>query len=146
MYTGKELYVDDKENNITRDITKFTDGMATMNRTKFDIAIAEQKEFSVAEGNNISSSYIKRTKNIISEFLYFMGYSAFETSKMFLEFGYTHPEYDYKFYFNSLLIILWWLVILISLPLCTPLLALLFLIYLGIKYIIKKIVKKEAQK
>jgi len=80
----------------------------------------------------------KRLSNLISNGINFFGYSMFELTKWSVEFGYAHPEYDYNFMMN---VIIWWMIIVLVLaliPALVPIIALIYLIIIGIKKIYYK--------
>lgn len=122
---SQNLYEDDP----TRDIYNTTETIFNWNETF-------QGEVVVAYYNQTKEEYAEvqagRIQNILYKTIDWIGYVSFETAKGMVEFGFTHPEYDYRFFFNLTKFILYALVVVVCLPLVTPLLALIYLIIIGI--------------
>jgi hypothetical protein len=79
----------------------------------------------------------KRIKNVVYKFLDFFGYSLYEINKWVMEFGYTHPEYDFGFFMN---LVKYWLFAMMTIaifPILIPLLALVYLALIGLNRIFK---------
>lgn len=78
----------------------------------------------------------KRFINILNKAVDTFGYISFEVSKWGIEYGYSHPEIDFKLVFKIM-------VGLIILSLLHPIILLLGLIYYGIKECINKLWRKK---
>ena len=141
MSAGQTAYKLDIESGEERDIYNFTESTMKWNSSiinSFNIDIEEDiqiLEYDVTIG---------RFKNILYKFIDFIGYSSFEGAKWGIEYGYTHPEYDLKFFLDLLIKILWITVIISLIPLVVPLIALIYLFFKGIYYLIKKITIKNV--
>jgi hypothetical protein len=122
---SQNLYEDDP----TRDIYNTTE-------TLFDWNVTYQEQVAVAYYNQTPGEYAgvqsNRMQNIAYKTIDWMGYVSFEIAKSLVEFGFTHPEYDYRFFFNLVKFLLYTLVVVVCLPLVTPVLALLYLTWRGL--------------
>ena len=127
MFIGQTTYEKDIEYGIERDIYNFTESTL-----KWDYNITKSLNTNV--GNDIQileySVPMKRFKNVIYKFIDFVGYSSFEGAKVGIEYGYTHPEYDLKFFLDFLIKILVIGTVIACIPLVIPLIALIYLSFI----------------
>ena len=137
MFAGQSFYQSDVESGIERDIYNFTESTINWNyylettTTPTQINDIQILEYDIN---------IKRGKNIVRKFIDFVGYSSFQVIKWGIEYGYEHPEHDLKFFLNFLIKILWIVLLITLIPLVIPLLALIYLFFKGIYYLIKKVI------
>ncbi len=141
MFMGQSVYQSDVEYGTERDIYNFTESTINWNNSiteKFNENWEDNIQVLEYDVN------IKRFKNVLKKFVDFIGYSFVEAFKWGIEYGYTHPEYDLRFFLKILIKILWIIVIIIAItslaPLVIPLLALIYLFFKGIYYLIKKVI------
>lgn len=84
-----------------------------------------------------------RIHNIIYKFGDSFGYSSLEVSKYFIEFGYNNPHFHY----DNLYHYFYWFVVLVIVsllvPLFIPMLAIICIIFISIKDLIKRKRKKD---
>ena len=141
MFMGQATYQSDVEHGTERDIYNFTESTINWN-TNITEKLNENWEDSIQVLEYDVN--IKRFQNILGKFIDFVGYSSFEMAKWGIEYGYTHPEYDLRFFLEILIKILWIIVIIIAItslaPLIIPLIALIYLFFKGIYYLIKKVI------
>jgi len=69
-----------------------------------------------------------------------------EVTKWGVEFGYTHPQYDYNFYFKVVKIWIYALIFSLIIPILIPLIALIYLLVVGIKSLFSKFKKRRIEK
>ena len=137
MFASQTLYYSHQENNETFDIYNFTENNLIWNYTSGEDMI--RNNLSKMTGLDYSEIQSKRIGNLIHKFIDFFGYSLFEISKWVMEFGYTHPEYDFGFFMNLVKYWLFAMILIALFPILIPLIALIYLIFVGIKNIIGKI-------
>ena len=141
MMAGQAAYKSDIESGEERDIYNFTESTL-----KWNNSITDSFRENVGEDIQLLEYdvTIGRFKNVLYKFIDFIGYSSFEGAKWGIEYGYTHPEYDLKFFLDLLIKILWITVIISLIPLVVPLIALIYLFFKGIYCLIKKITIKNV--
>ncbi len=131
MYTGEVLYEHDVEDNNLRDITNITNQIEwneTLLNGSFNIF------------NNTHAS------KIIDSGVNFIGITFMEISKWSVNYGYDNSKtYDFKFLFNLLKWVIFIIIIVAIFPIIVPLLALIYLSYIGIKLLINKTIKLIKQ-
>jgi len=140
MFIGQATYEADIELGQERDIYNFTESTLQWN---YNIT----NSLNTNVGNDIQileySVPMERFKNILYKFVDFIGYSSFEGAKVGIEYGYTHPEYDLKFFLEFLIKILLIGLIISIIPIIIPLIALIYLFFKGIYCLIKKLTDKK---
>ena len=143
MSAGQTAYKLDIESGEERDIYNFTESTI-----KWNYSILNNLNNNVRENIQVLEYdvTIGRFKNVLYKFIDFIGYSSFEGAKWGIEYGYTHPEYDLKFFLEFLIKILWIGVIIALIPLVVPLIALIYLFLKGIYCLTKKIITKYVHK
>jgi len=88
------------------------------------------------EDGNITADHKNRFDRILYKTIDWLGYTIIELGKWSLEFGYNHPEYDFKAFselINIFLCVLIIATILSATPALVPIIALLYLLLVGIK-------------
>ena len=134
MLIGQITYESDLENNKTRDIYNFTESTLVWNFTQ-DIELYD------GTYSDVGRLRTNRIGNVINKFVDFIGYSAFESSKGLMEFGYTHPQYDFNFMLKAVMYYLIISIILIAIPVLIPVLVLICLIGIAIYNFVNIIIK-----
>lgn len=137
MFASQTLYNSHQENNETFDIYNFTENKLVWNYTFGEDMI--RNNLSEMTGLDYGKIQSKRIGNLIHKFVDFFGYSMFEVSKWVMEFGYTHPEYDFGYFMQFVKYWLFAMIIIALFPILIPLIALIYLLFVGIKKIVGKI-------
>jgi len=140
MFASQTLYYSHQENNETFDIYNYTENNFIWNYTSGEDMI--RNNYSKMTGLDYSEIQSKRIGNLIHKFIDFIGYSLYEITKWVMEFGYTHPEYDFGFFMN---LVKYWLFAMMTIaifPILIPLLALVYLALIGLNKIFKYIKEK----
>jgi hypothetical protein len=144
MFASQTLYYSHQENNETFDIYNFTENNLVWNYTSGeDMFRNNLSEITVLDYGQIQS---KRIKNLVYKFVDFFGYSLFEITKWVMEFGYTHPEYNFGFFMNLVKYWLLAMIIIAIFPILIPLLALVYLALIGLNRIFKYTKVKLSQR
>lgn len=137
MFASQTLYHSHQENNETFDIYNFTENNLVWNYSSGEEMFGNNLyDMTSLDYGKIQS---KRVGNLIHKFVDWFGYSMFEVSKWAMEFGYTHPEYDFGYFMNFVKYWLFAMIIIALFPILIPLIALIYLIFVGIKKIVSKI-------
>lgn len=121
MFASQMLYNANQEDGIEFDIYNFTENSLVWNYSYININISE------------GPIKISRVENLVHKTVDWFGYSMFEVSKWAVEFGYTHPEYNFEYFFNFLRIYLYVLIVIAFAPVIVPATAIGYLICIGIK-------------
>jgi len=137
MFTSQTLYHSHQENNETFDIYNFTENNLVWNYSSGEEMF--RNNLSDMTSFDYSKIQSKRVGNLIHKFVDWFGYSLFEVSKWALEFGYTHPEYNFGYFMNFVKYWLFAMIIIALFPILIPLIALIYLMFVGIKKIVGKI-------
>jgi len=137
MFASQTLYHSHQENNETFDIYNFTENNLVWNYSSGEEMF--RNNLSDMVSLDYSKIQSKRIGNLIHKFVDCFGYSMFEVSKWAMEFGYTHPEYDFGYFMNFVKYWLFAMIIIALFPILIPLIALIYLIFVGIKKIVGKI-------
>ncbi len=138
IFAGQSFYKADIEVGEERDIYNFTESTINWN---YNLTPSFNKNI---ENDIQISEYninIGRYKNILYKLVDFIGYSSTEGAKWGIEYGYTHPEHDLKFFLDFLIKILLIGIIIAFVPLVIPLIALIYLSFKGAYCLIKKMYK-----
>jgi len=125
LFTSQTLYYIHQEDNETFDIYNFTENNLVWNYTYGKDRV--RNNFFEMNGLDYGKIQYKRIRNLVYKSVDFIGYSLFEISKLFMEFGYTHPEYNFGFFMN---LVKYWLsamIIIAIFPILIPLLALIYI-------------------
>jgi len=144
MFASQTMYQSNLEENKTFDIYNFTENNLVWNYTQQEDNIKDNfTKYTKLDYDQIHS---KRITNIIHKGVDWFGYTLFEISKWAMEFGYTHPEYDFGFFMKFVLYWLYAMIAIALFPVIVPLIALIYLLIIGIKngylWIRKKITPK----
>jgi len=143
MFVGQSLYNSDIENDTIRDIYNETESNFNWSNYSTSINKILTNEMDDEYGIPEYDINVKRFKNILIKFVDFVGYSSFEGVKWGVEYGYTHPEHDLKFFLEFLIKIFWIILIIALIPLVIPLLAIIYLFCKGSWWVIKKVAGKK---
>ncbi len=129
MYVGETLHNQDFKNLTPRDIYNWTESTLNWNESTF-----EYVKTNVTEKLNYSFVNINRFKNILYSTMDWAGYTLFEVSKGSIEFGYINADkYNFKFTWKLLIFYIFFMILVLSLPLLIIIIALGYIIYNGIK-------------
>ena len=132
---GAALYHEDN----TQDVYNITNNLVWNTSFNYEENLENYKGYNISQINSI------RLKNIIYKGIDAMGYITMEIAKWGVEFGYSHPEYNYLFFTK---IIIYWVIITTIIPLLILLpiiIALFYVIGIGIYKLIKKL-KNDTRK
>src|SRR6056297_3981224 len=130
MFASQTLYHSHQENNETFDIYNFTENNLVWNYSSGEEMF--RNNLSDMVSLDYSKIQSKRIGNLIHKFVDCFGYSMFEVSKWAMEFGYTHPEYDFGYFMNFVKYWLFAMIIIALFPSLIPLIALIYLMFVGI--------------
>lgn len=129
LLVGQQLKTENKSlENVTRNLY--------WNSSKYELSVVNVTVNSTAING-------ERVKNIITKTADWAGYSMFEYGKIVLEYGYSHPQYNYELVWNILRYSVYLWVFVLIFPISIPLLALTYII---IKWIHKKVERNEIDK
>jgi len=137
MFASQTLYHSHHDNNETFDIYNFTENNLVWNYSSGEEMF--RNNLSDMTSFDYSKIQSKRVENLIHKFVDWFGYSMFEVFKWAMEFGYTHPEYDFGYFMNFVKYWLFAMIIIALFPILIPLIALIYLMFVGIKKIVGKI-------
>lgn len=137
MAVGQAMYESHQEQKIEFDIYNFTETTFVWNSTLF--ATENLNDTGNLSYDNLQSI---RIINLLNKFIDWGGYSSFEVSKWVMEFGYTHHEIDYYQFLVILKYLVYLMAISIMIPAILPLVALIYVAFIGIRDLIKKFRKK----
>ena len=144
LLIGGTLYEYDSEQEEFRDIYNFTE---QINPNFSCNNLGDLNEYQ--EGIRVPVLKYQRLNNIGCSLADFTITTFTEVAKFGVEFGYTHPQYDYDFYFKIVKIWIYAIILSVVLPLIIPLLALIYLIGVGIQSLLtkrkKRIIENEKQ-
>jgi hypothetical protein len=135
LFASQTLYNSHQETNKTFDIYNFTENNLVWNYTLEEDTI--RNNLSEMMGLDYGEIQSKRIRNLIHKFVDFFGYSLFEVSKWVIEFGYTHPGYDFGFFMNFVKYWLFAMIIIAIFPILIPLLALIYIVIIKLNKIFK---------
>jgi len=131
MFSTQTLYQSNLEENKKFDIYNFTKNNLVWNYTQQESSIKDNfTKYTKLDYGQIQS---ERITNLIHKTVDWFGYTLFEISKWAMEFGYTHPEYDFGFFMKFVLYWLYAMIAIALFPVIVPLTALIYLIIIGVK-------------
>lgn len=149
MFAGQQMYESDLDEGTVKDLTELVN--ITENKIKWNESLFRDKieqNLSQYKGD-YPVLQSKRLTNVIYKFVDFFGFAAMEGAKWSMEFGYTHPEYNYEYFSKMLITLAMCLALLAVLPLLFtaifPALALGYLICKGIYLIYVKIKERRLK-
>ena len=142
MFVSQTLYEYNAKDNVTFDIYNYTETNLAWNYTTNEDVIKGNLSQS---GYNIDKIQSVRINNIITKTIDWIGYTIYEVTKWSVEFGYTHPEYNFKFYMNFVLCCVVVMVFIQFFPYIIIILALLYLAINGIIKLFKYIKRKRKE-
>ncbi|MFO7881182.1 MAG: hypothetical protein R6U52_01425 [Kosmotogaceae bacterium] len=140
MFTGQAFYEQNKDNE-TFGIYNFT-GALNWNYTLSEKAMTELQNQTVL---NFANNSQDRVTNIIHKTVDWLGYTMFEIAKWGIEFGYTHPENDYKSIIHFIRISIYIIIAFLAIPAIAPICALAYLSYAGARKASQWIASKKAK-
>ena len=127
FFVGNTLYESDLESDIERDIYNFTN---TLQWDYNESYIIEPYNVTL---KNIGDVRKGRLSKVIYKFVDLIGFTSIEAAKTGIEFGYTHPQYDYPFYFQLAKYYLIMVIVALLVPIIVPFIALVYLLFIGLK-------------
>lgn len=141
LSVGQVMYEHDKEMNITRNIYE-----ATYNIT-WNSTMTQQMIYSnYTDANFLPKLMETRYSNIVVKGVDFVGYTGLEVAKMGIEFGYTHPDYNYRFFLTLAKYWIYALIIFAIVPVIIPVMALFTILFMTIRDLVVKLKKKREMK
>jgi len=136
IFLGVTLHEQDIKHDNERNIYNYTREVFIWNSSSYPIIEINSTDV------NMEGLYTIRVTNIIRKMIDFIGFSFFEGSKAFLEFGY---EKMYKYSISEFIPVMKLILViaLISLfvPLIVPILALIYLLFEGFRWVIERFKK-----
>ena len=137
MFASQSMYNYHQEDNISMNIYNFTENYLLWNYTSQKPHIID----AIANNTGIRYDTIQsvRISNLIHKTVDWLGFVFFETSKWAIEFGYTHPEYDFEFFMHFVKYWLFAMLAIAASPIIVPLIALLYLLCIGVGKLYKKL-------
>lgn len=134
IFLGVVLHQSDVENDTERNIFNYTE-------SQFDVWNSSQWQVDDLNYTNLtmSNAFSFRVKNMVFKTVDLVGYSLFQGIKLSIEFGYEKAyAYGPENFVSLAKIILAIAIIIIILPIIVPALALSYLLFEGLKWIINK--------
>ena len=145
MFVAQTMHTNNLEKNETFNIYNFTETQMKWNYTFAESQYVNETGFNYTSAADVLP---QRISNLVSKTVDWIGYSLFEFAKFAIEFGYTHPQYDFGYFMHFIMYVMFILLAIAIFPIVIPLIALLYLagkgIYSGVKWIFKK--KQEIKK
>jgi len=136
LMIGQVIYQEDIEQNKTTDIYNLTNNL-DINTVNYSCEYLYNNEYQTL--NKLRYERLNRIVCAGGEFILTTG---IEITKFGIEFGYENPQYDYDFYFMLVKLWIYSLIIIGIIPIIIPLIALIYLIFIGISKVYKKIILK----
>ena len=136
MFAAQTLYETHQKENVTFNIYEFTEKSLVWNYTNPNTDIIGN--ISEYEPVNYTEIQSKRIQNLIYKAIDFIGYSFYEIAKWSMEFGYTHPQYDFELFMDLVIYYIWAIIILSLFPMVIPVVALTYLAVIGIRKLTKR--------
>ena len=127
LFAGGALYQDDLKEGELIDIYNLTSNMLNW---EYNYTL----EIPTSNDTIISS----RLYNVLSKGIDFIGFTTFEVAKTGVEFGYTHPEYDYDYALGIVKLLLIIAIIAVLSPLFIPVIAIISIIFMSIYKLFKR--------
>lgn len=140
LLIGSSMYESDIEYNKTRNIYNLTEGSLVWNYSYSEIVMKN-----VSDITNIQIAKVGRLSNVIHKGIDFTGYSAMEIGKYFIEFGYTHPDINYRVAFNLIRYYFVFLLVSVAIPIIIPGIALVCILVMLIVSLVKYFRKLASQ-
>ncbi len=142
IFLGVVLHESDVENNTERNIFNYTEA-------QFGQWNSSQWESKPLNNTNLSMSEVFsfRVRNMIFKTVDLVGYSLFQGIKLGIEFGYEKAyAYEPERFISLAKVILIVVMIGFIVPIIIPVLALLYLLFEGLKWLIDRFNKNERRK
>jgi len=141
LLVGQSLYLSDIESGEVRDIYNLTNSLTPQKNICYQL----HNQSTIL---SIPEIKINRLENIACSLSEFMVTVAMETAKFGVEFGYENPQYDYDFFIGLFKFYVYIILFCAIIPVIIPLIALVYLLSVGVKKIISfvkfKIKKKNG--
>ena len=138
IFLGVVMHETDIENNIERNIYNFSESEFIWNSSLFPT-----EEFNYTN-ISMTDSFSFRVRNIIFKTVDLVGYTAFQVVKVSLEFGYEKAyNYEPESFISIAKLIFVIAILSFIFPIIVPVLAILYLLFEGAKWLIKKIQKSK---
>ena len=140
MFASQEMYLMNEQLNKTFDIYNYTNNVLVWNYTPSKLG---------DDLVNLTTQQLsgqKRITAMIDKFVDFLGFTFFELASWSVEFGYTHPEYDFDWFAKIFFYILWAIIIVAIIPIIIPTMALVYVCYVGIKKLFRRFKQNEKGK
>ena len=139
MFLGQTVYEKDFEEGNIRNVYNYSESTFKWNNSRLPI-------IDYTNETKLDTIYSNRINNFISYSVNYFGNVFMEVSKFCFEFGYTHAEYNFKFYFDFLVkaikIIIWLFLAVLFTKLLLPMFAIVYITIISVKSGIEKIQKK----
>ena len=142
IFLGVILHQTDVKNDVERNIFNYTEA-------QFDVWNSTQWEVQELNNTNITMSAVFnfRVKNMVFKTVDLVGYSLFQGIKLGIEFGYEKAyAYEPESFISLATIILVIVIIAMILPIIIPFLAILYLMFEGLKWLIDRFKNERRQK
>lgn len=140
LLIGNTIYESDIEQNETRNIYNLTEGTMIWNYSYNEVVMQN-----ISDVTNIQIAKVGRVSNVIHKMIDFVGYSFMEIGKYFIEFGYTHPDINYRVALNLIRYYFILLIVSVAIPLVIPGIALVCILFMGLVNLIKYFKKISSQ-
>lgn len=135
IFVGVQIRESDIKYNETRNIYNYTETkLSVWNSSNF-----QSEKINLSNNITMEDSYILRGKNIINKLVDVMGYSFVQIMKVSIEFGYEKVSTFERESFLSLGKLIFIIIIIsIILPALVPALAIIYLLFEGLKWLINQ--------
>lgn len=135
LLIGQSIYLNDMESGNETDIYNLTESINANNYSC-------EYLYNNSQNVTIPKFKIDRLNRIVCSFAQFMLTSGIETAKFGVEFGYENPEYDYEFVIKLFKFFIYAMIVIALAPLVVPIIAITYLLIIGIINTIKYINRK----
>ena len=142
IFLGVVMHQSDVKNGVERNIFNYTEA-------QFDVWNSTQWQVNEFNDTNItmSEAFSFRVKNMVFKTVDLVGYSLFQGIKLGIEFGYEKAyAYEPESFISLAKLIFIVVIIGFIIPVIIPVLALLYLLFEGLKWLIDRFNKNERRK
>lgn len=115
---------------------------------EWNSSCCEIKEINYSQGLSPGEVNGIRINNMVNKFIDFIGFLIFEVTKISIEWGFEHPDFDYKEWVTWIPTVIIVVIIIMIIPVVLPLCAIVYLAYVGIKTIwikIREYIRKRRE-
>lgn len=141
IFLGVSIHNNDTENNVERNIYNFTESIFRWNSSLWEVEILNTTDI------NMEQVVTFRIHNILQKTIDLIGYSLFQGVRLGIEFGYEKAyDYDPESFISLSRLILLVVILAFIIPVIVPILAILYLFFEGLKWIINKFTGSETKK